>query len=411
MGVAVQVGDGVSEGKLATPAAPPGSSGAAVGIKVGALLPWQATASSKRNSRTQKQRILMAGLCHRHRRRQAGPANDQPTLERPLYWNDRPSFVPKPSNPGIMTGVAERMKGTILVSGLINIETTLQVEAFPIPYSPVRYPFFGIGSSVSGVGLNVAKALTALGNPTELLSVIGMDAAGQLVYDELHKAGLSTNYVARVTDRTAQSVILYDRVGRRQINVDLKDIQQAVYPLNLYRAAARECDLRVLCNVNFSRPFLDDNHCPSWIATDVHAISDLDDPYNRDFMRRVQILFMSDECLPCSPESWAHQVLERYGPEILVIGLGAQGALLAVKSDNFVGRFAAVETRPVVSTIGAGDALFAAFIHAFRRDGDPYRAIRLAILFASYKIGTAGASEGFLSHNELEALARRVNIL
>ena len=47
----------------------------------------------------------------------------------------------------------------ILVSGLINIETTLQVEAFPIPYFPVRYPFHGIRSTVSGVGHNVAKAL------------------------------------------------------------------------------------------------------------------------------------------------------------------------------------------------------------------------------------------------------------
>ena len=36
----------------------------------------------------------------------------------------------------------------ILVSGLINIETTLRVEGFPIGYSPVRYPFFGINSTV-----------------------------------------------------------------------------------------------------------------------------------------------------------------------------------------------------------------------------------------------------------------------
>ena len=50
----------------------------------------------------------------------------------------------------------------ILVSGLINIETTLKIDAFPIPYQPVRYPFFGINSTVSGVGFNVSKALTTL---------------------------------------------------------------------------------------------------------------------------------------------------------------------------------------------------------------------------------------------------------
>ena len=42
----------------------------------------------------------------------------------------------------------------VLVSGLINIETTLQVEGFPIPYFQVHYPFYGVNSSVSGVGYN-----------------------------------------------------------------------------------------------------------------------------------------------------------------------------------------------------------------------------------------------------------------
>jgi ribokinase len=39
---------------------------------------------------------------------------------------------------------------TIFISGLINIETTVQVDGFPIDYSPVRYPFFGVRSTISG---------------------------------------------------------------------------------------------------------------------------------------------------------------------------------------------------------------------------------------------------------------------
>ena len=73
----------------------------------------------------------------------------------------------------------------ILVSGLINIETTLQVEGFPIDYEPVRFPFFGIQSSVSGVGYNVAKALTVLGDDVRFLSLIGEDMAGRLVLESL----------------------------------------------------------------------------------------------------------------------------------------------------------------------------------------------------------------------------------
>ncbi len=40
----------------------------------------------------------------------------------------------------------------IMIVGLINIEVALKVDGFPIVYSPVRYPFFGVNSSVSGVG-------------------------------------------------------------------------------------------------------------------------------------------------------------------------------------------------------------------------------------------------------------------
>lgn len=47
--------------------------------------------------------------------------------------------------------------------GLINLETTLETEGFLIGYEPVRFPFFGINSSASGVGYSVAKALASQG--------------------------------------------------------------------------------------------------------------------------------------------------------------------------------------------------------------------------------------------------------
>ena len=50
----------------------------------------------------------------------------------------------------------------ILVSGLLNIETTVAVKEFPINYYPIDYPFFGVNSGVGGVGYNIAKALFVL---------------------------------------------------------------------------------------------------------------------------------------------------------------------------------------------------------------------------------------------------------
>ena len=61
-------------------------------------------------------------------------------------------------------------------------------------------------------------------------------------------------------------------------------------------------------------------------------------------------------------------------------------------------------TRPVVNTIGAGDALFSAFLHGYARSRDPYHALKMAIVFASYKIGAASAAEGFLDEAGLDEL-------
>jgi len=62
---------------------------------------------------------------------------------------------------------------SILVSVLIDIETTLCVDHFPIPHMPVRYFFNMIHASVSGVGYNISKALTQPGDEVFFLSIIG----------------------------------------------------------------------------------------------------------------------------------------------------------------------------------------------------------------------------------------------
>ena len=254
----------------------------------------------------------------------------------------------------------------ILVSGLINIETTLKADGFPIEYFPVRYLFNGVHSSVSGVGYNLSKALTTLGHEVDFLSLIGRDLTGGQVRATLAADGISDANVISQIAHTPQSVIIYDESGRRQINVDLKDIQEQVYPKERFEAAMQKADLLALCNVNFSRPMLKlARKAGKLVATDVHTISDLHDDYNSDFMAAANILFMNNEHLPMSPEEWAKTLFKTYQNDIVVIGLGAEGVLLAVRKDDFIGRFPAVQVRLIVNTIGAGDALFSAFLHGY----------------------------------------------
>jgi len=296
----------------------------------------------------------------------------------------------------------------LLVSGLINIETTLKVDGFPIGYTPVNYPFFGIRSSVSGVGYNVAKALTALGDEVAFLSMIGGDLNGAMTRSQLAVDGIPDANVLERLEHTPQSIILYDGQGKREIFVDLKNIQESSYPVEDFARAVQGCAMLALCNINFSRPFLGmARQMGLPVATDVHVIGNLDDEYNRDFMQFADVLFMSDEWLPCSPQEWAQRVAERYHPRVIVIGMGREGALLHVPQDDILRVYPAVVTRPVVSTIGAGDALFSAFIHAYAAGASPENALQQAIIFASYKIGVASASDGFLTAGELASLVHQ----
>ncbi len=295
--------------------------------------------------------------------------------------------------------------GKILVSGLINIETTARMDGFPIEYTPVRYPFFGVNATVSGVGYNVAKALTVLGDRVAFVSMIGKDLDAGIVYEQLKLDTIPHGFVIQELEQTARSVILYDASGRRMINVDLKDLQERVYPAVLFEQAAHEVTLAVLCNINFSRPFLPMMRARGVpIATDVHAIAHRDDDYNRDFMAAATILFMSHEHLPCPPEDWIRGLWNHYGTEIAVVGMGADGALLGIRQSGFLERIPAVQTRPVVNTIGAGDALFSAFVHVYQESGDAVLAIQKAVVFASYKIGEQGAAQGFLGAAALDRL-------
>jgi ribokinase len=294
------------------------------------------------------------------------------------------------------------------VAGLINIETTLAIDNFPLEYSPDNYPFFGVQSTVSGVGLNIAKALTTLGNQVDLASLIGEDENGWLARRALAEVGINDHLVLNNLAETAQSVILYEMEGRRQIHTDLKDIQGQAYPIEKAQNAIEACDLAVICNINFARPLLAvarDAGKP--IATDVHALVSLDHDYNQDYMHAADILFMSDEKLPKPLEEVARKILDRFPTKILVIGMGKTGALLAVKEDGFIGHFEAVVTRKVVNSIGAGDALFSSFLDRYLRTGDPYTSLKAAMVFASYKIGEKGAAQGFLSGEELDAWVKK----
>ncbi len=292
----------------------------------------------------------------------------------------------------------------IVVCGLINYETTLRIAGFPLTYNPVSYPFHGIASSVSGVGFNVANALARLGNEVRFLSYLGDDPIGRHMRERLRDRQLADQVVEVRKMASPQSVILYDPDGRRQIHVDLKSVQELAYPVDRFVAAARGCEVAALCNINFSRPLLREaRRLGLLVATDVHAVSSLDDEYNREYMQTADLLFLSHEGLPFPPEEAARLILGTFPPRLVVIGLGHEGAVLGRRDDGSIRRFPAAPPPRVTNTIGAGDALFSAFLHWYVRDGDPDQALIRAQVFASLKIAGAGGADALPTEAEVAA--------
>ena len=293
----------------------------------------------------------------------------------------------------------------LFVSGLINVETNLRIRSFPVTYYPIDYPFFGINATISGVGYNVSTAAKTLGDEVVFSSLIGKDHEGRRIAHELDYSGISREYVFESLDDTPVSVILYEPGdgGRRQIYCDLKDIQDKSIDAERLRGAIESSDMCILCNSNFNRVLLPiAKQVGKPIATDVHVLRDIYDPFNRDFMQNADILFLSDEDLPTSPREFITSLKNTYPAKIIVIGLGSDGAIMYERATDKITAVPAVNIGGVVNTVGAGDALFTAFNHYYLRRYDALDALKRAEVFAALKIRHDGGARGFATEQQVD---------
>ena len=295
------------------------------------------------------------------------------------------------------------MMKKILISGLVNTETTVRVRQFPIEYYPIDYPFFGVQTAVSGVAYNIALALTTLGDHVRLLSMCGQDFQAEYIKNELESKGIDTAYIRQNLKETPSSVVLYDETGKRQIYCDLKDIQESTYGFSDTQLA--DADLVVACNINFNRELLRKAKAMGkTIATDVHVLGNIFDEYNRDFMEAAEILFLSDEAVGENYHGFLMDLARMYNPKIIIMGRGSKGAAMYLREEDRIIEMPAVHVGAVVNTVGAGDALFSAFIHFYAQGLAPIDCLKRAQVFASAKIGVSGASKGFVTEQRIEEL-------
>ena len=81
--------------------------------------------------------------------------------------------------------------------------------------------------------------------------------------------------------------------------------------------------------------------------------------------------------------------------------MGSKGAMMYVRDEDRIYKMPAVNKGTVVNTVGAGDALFSAFICMYAKGYDPSASLMYAQHFAAIKICHNGAAQGFCSFEEL----------
>jgi sugar/nucleoside kinase (ribokinase family) len=295
------------------------------------------------------------------------------------------------------------MTSKIVVAGVTSLYVSVGVDGFPLNYAAAHKPSWMRGG-VTGSAGHIAQILHTLGDEVRLCTLAGQDPIGQAVRAGLRDVGLGEDGI--IDGASSMGVVLVGPDGQRMGFPYLTAVNSVEYPADVFRHHAEGAELAVMTNARFVRPLI--SHAERLglpIAVDTHLISNVEDEYNRPWLEVADIVFSSHERLPCAPEQWMGQVFARYpGCEIVGVGAGPEGCSLGLRDGTLI-RAAAIAPRGVVSTAGAGDALFASFLHGWLATGNAARALEAAVLHVGWKIGDSFPGASSLTQTELGSLA------
>lgn len=294
--------------------------------------------------------------------------------------------------------------GKFMVAGFVQMETIVKVEELPVPYKQFESIPDLVNSGIGGAGFNEAMALKWLGNEVDFMSMVARSMSRRQIeaYLKTCDVNLKTDYVLPMLDGMPTSVILYSK-GKKQTFEDVKDIRHVEYDYDLLESRIQDKDMILMSNCNFCRPIIGlakKYHKP--IAVNVRSMRAEKIANKEDFLAAADVLYISDDDLESEHYDCIKECKEKYDPEIVIMGIGDKGVILYTKEDNSVIEYRPVKTNEIVNTIGAGNALFSSFMHYYVKTKNAKEAIKNALLFASYKIGFVGTSNGFMTEEQIE---------
>lgn len=291
-----------------------------------------------------------------------------------------------------------------LIAGLLYMETIVRVDKIPVEFRSLTSKHDTIFTSIGGDAYNMALALKWLGNNTDLMAMIDKKMSPGIINSSSESdIVLNTEYILPRLKAMPSAVTLYDKDKNQQIFEDTKDLRDTAYDLSLFEKRIETADAVVMTNLQFCKPLIDmalDRKIP--IAVNIRDLRKEDLNFNSKFLEAANIIYLSDDNLSKDSYEFVKEIAETYSPEVIILGQGAKGVLIYSAKDNIFAEYKSVKTLDVVNTVGAGNALFSCFLHYYLKTGNAVDSIKNALLFASYKIGFVGTSNGFMTEQQIE---------
>ncbi len=289
----------------------------------------------------------------------------------------------------------------IAVVGSINMDMTVIAERIPLKGETLR------GDHISlipgGKGANQAVAMAKLGAEVELFGCVGDDSNGNMLLENLKRAGVKTEHIQIIGQKSTGTAFITVAENDNTIvvipgangMVDRKYIDSIKSYLENYDMIVLQHEIP-LDTVHYVVDFCTDKKLRVVLNPAPAAKVPM------DIVKRVNYLTPNEHeaALMFGGGQSAEELLRQY-PEKLIITQGSRGVSVCLKSGEILHIPARTATQ-VVDTTGAGDTLNGAFCVRLAAGDDLKKALMYANTAASLSTEKFGAQTGMPTAEEVE---------
>ncbi|PGH55844.1 1-phosphofructokinase [Azospirillum palustre] len=300
-----------------------------------------------------------------------------------------------------MSGQPKTARSVVTVTLNPAIDQTITVETLK-PGSVHRAK--AVRHNAGGKGVNVASCLADWGTPVTATGLLGTGNAAP--FEALFQAKGIADAFLRLPGETRVNIKIADLAANDTTDINLPGLSADAGAVGRVRET-------VLGLVEPGTPVLLAGSLPEGLPADAYAALTADlaaagarvvlDSSGAPLAAALASAGALPHCIKPNRhelEDWAGRPLpttadlldaardlHRRGVSVVVVSLGADGALFVDGDRALHGRLPPVQA---LSTVGAGDAMVAGLIAAFQQDGGLEDVARLSVAFAAAKLGCFG---------------------